>query len=133
MPSSASPQYSREYLRQERDLPKEVQVLVRIMVLEVLLKDGMKLASGSLVKPLGHGLWEFRIGRNIKSVLKSIDIAISAALINKALLVRVFFSFEEEGILLLGCYNKLKDGGGRAQNLAINKARALLLTIRREK
>ena len=133
MPSSASPQYSMEYLRQEKDLPKEVQVLVRMMVLEVLLKDGMKLASGSLFKPLGHGLWEFRIGRNLKSVLKSVDVTISAALVNRSVLVRVFFSFEEDGIFLLGCYNKLKDGGGRAQNLAINKARALLLTIRREK
>lgn len=133
MPSSASPQYSTDFLRQEKDLPKDVQVLVRIMVLEVLVRAGMSLASGSLIKPLGHGLWEFRIGRNVKSVLKSIDVVISAALANRKVLVRVFFSFEEDGILLLGCYNKLKDGGGRAQNLAINKARSLLLTIRQEK
>jgi hypothetical protein len=49
---------------------------------------------------------------------------------NMKILIRVFCSFEEEGILLLGCYDKLRHGGDRPQNNAINKARSLLLTFR---
>ncbi len=93
----------------------------------------MGLASSHWLKPLGAGLWEFRIGRNMKGVLKSEGVELSSAVTNRKILIRVFCSFEQDGILLLGCYNKLRSGGGRAQNLAINKARALLLTYRRDK
>lgn len=83
--------------------------------------------------PLGNGLWEFRIGRNMKGVLKSQGVELSSDVTNRKILIRIFCSFEQDGILLLGCYNKLRSGGGRAQNVAINKARALLLTYRRDK
>jgi hypothetical protein len=128
-----SVQYSKEYLRQEKDLPVEVQIVVRSLVLEVLVKEGMSLASSNWLKPLGNGLWEFRIGRNLRSALKSAGVELPSRITNRRILIRVFFAFEEGRILLLGCYNKLRFGGGRPQNLAINKARELLLTFRREK
>jgi hypothetical protein len=133
MSSLGSVQYSKEYLRQEKDLPVDVQIVVRSLVLEVLAKKGMSLASSLWLKPLGNGLWEFRIGRNLKSVLKSAGVKISSRSANRRILIGVFFAFEEDCILLLGCYNKLRFGGERAQNLAINKARELLLTFRRER
>ena len=120
-------------MRQEKDLPVDVQIVVRSLVLEVLAKKGMRLASSLWLKPLGNGLWEFRIGRNLKSALKSAGVKISSRSANRRILIRVFFAFEEDCILLLGCYNKLRFGGERAQNLAINKARELLLTFRRER
>jgi hypothetical protein len=93
----------------------------------------MALARGSLLKALGKGLWEFRIGRNLKSVLKGAGVALPPKAKNMKIVVRVFCSFEADGILLLGCYNKLRNGGGLAQNNAITKARSLLLTFRVEK
>lgn len=125
--------YSEEYLRQLKNLSPEDQSIVRLLVLEILGGKGMGLASSHWLKPLGAGLWEFRIGRSMKSVLKSEGVELSSAVTNRKILIRVFCSFEQDGILLLGCYNKLRSGGGRAQNLAINKARALLLTYRRDK
>ena len=122
--------YTREFLRQEKDLTVEVQIVVRVLLIEVLLTEGMNLASGSLLKALGNGLWEFRIGRNIKSVLKGVGVTLSPNTKNMKILIRVFCSFEEDGILLLGCYDKLRHGGDRAQNIAINKAKSLLLTFR---
>jgi hypothetical protein len=122
--------YSKEFLRQEKELPPEVQVVVRGLLLEVLALEGMSLASGTLLKALGSGLWEFRIGRNLKSVLKSVGIALPHNARNRKVLIRVFCSFEDEGILLLGCFDKLRNGSDRAQNIAIQNARSLLLTFR---
>ena len=122
--------YSKEFLRQEKELPPEVQVVVRGLLLEVLASEGMSLASGTLLKALGSGLWEFRIGRNLKSVLKAAGIALPRNVSNRKIVVRVFCSFEDEGILLLGCFDKLRNGGDRAQNIAIQNARSMLLTFR---
>ena len=107
-----------------------MQVVVRGLLLEVLALEGMSLASGTLLKALGSGLWEFRIGRNLKSVLKSVGISLPPNSRNRKVLVRVFCSFEDEGILLLGCFDKLRNGSDRAQNIAIQNARSLLLTFR---
>ncbi len=125
--------YSEEYLRQLKTLSPEDQSIVRLFVLEILGGKGIGLASSHWLKPLGAGLWEFRIGRNLKGILKSEGIEFASSLANRKILIRVFCSFEKDGILVLGCFNKLRSGGGRAQNLAINKARTLLLTYRREK
>lgn len=130
MSSQKSLLYTREFLRQEKDLPPEVQSLVQALLLEVLLVKGIALASGSLMKALGNGLWEFRIGRNLKSVLKGVGVEPPPNTKNRKIQIRVFCSFEQDGILLLGCYDKLRDGGDRAQNIAITKARSLLLTFR---
>lgn len=51
---------------------------------------------------------------------------------NQKLLVRVFCAFEPEGVLLIGCYDKLKLGGGRSRSVAIAKARKVLLTFRED-
>ena len=130
MPTQKPLLYTRDFLRQERNLPAEVQSVVRALLLEVLLVEGMNLASGSLLKALGGGLWEFRIGRNLKSVLKGAGVTASPNIKNRKIVVRVFLSFEDGGILLLGCYDKLRHGGDRAQNVAISQARILLLTFR---
>jgi hypothetical protein len=122
--------YSKEFLRQEKELPPEVQVVVRGLLLEVLALEGMSLASGTLLKALGSGLWEFRIGRNLKSVLKAAGIALPRNSRNRKIVVRVFCSFEDEGVLLLGCFDKLRNGSDRAQNIAIQNARSLMLTFR---
>jgi len=122
--------YSKEFLRQEKELPPEVQIVVRGLLLEVLALEGMSLASGTLLKALGSGLWEFRIGRNLKSVLKSVRIDLPPNARNRKVLIRVFCSFADEGILLLGCFDKLRNGSDRAQNIAIQNAKSLLLTFR---
>jgi hypothetical protein len=130
MPESYSAKYTREYLRQEEDLPVLIQQVVRILVINVLIGGGPGLAKTSWLKPLGQGLWEFRIGGSMNSVLARAGISSTPSFGNQKLLVRVFCAFEDEGVLLIGCYNKLSLGGGRPQSLAITRARKVLLTLR---
>ena len=129
MPESYSAKYTREYLRQEEDLPVLIQQVVRLLVINVLIGGGPALAKTSWLKPLGQGLWEFRIGGNVDSVLMRAGISSTPSFGNQKLLVRVFCAFEDEGVLLIGCYNKLRLGGGRPQSLAITRARKVLLTL----
>lgn len=124
-------QYSQEYLRQEKSLPVEVQIVVRSLIIEVLIRGGMNLANSHWLKPLGNGLWEFRIGRNAKSALRSAGVQLPSRIVNRRILIRVFCAFENDSILLLGCYDKLRYGGDKSQSKAMNKSRELLLTIRK--
>jgi hypothetical protein len=130
MPEPYSAKYTSEYLRQEEDLPVLIQQVVRLLVINILITGGPALAKTTWLKPLGQGLWEFRIGGNVDSVLKRAGVESSSRLGSQKLLIRVFCAFEADGILLIGCYNKLRFGGGRAQSLAITRARKVLLTFR---
>jgi hypothetical protein len=130
MPEPYSAKYTSEYLRQEQDIPVLIQQVVRLLVLNILIGGGPALAKTSWLKPLGQGLWEFRIGGNVDSVLKRAGVESSSRLGSQKLLIRVFCAFEADGILLIGCYNKLRFGGGRPQSLAITRARKVLLTFR---
>lgn len=130
MPESVSAKYTREYLRQEEDLPVLVGPVVRLLVINILICGGPALAKSSWLKPLGQGLWEFRIGGNVHSVLKRAGVQSTTSFGNQKLLIRVFCAFESDVVLLIGCYNKLKFGGGRPQSLAISRARKVLLTLR---
>lgn len=130
MPESVSAKYTREYLRQEEDLPVPIQQVVRLLVINILVVGGPGLAKTSWLKPLGQGLWEFRIGGNVNSVLKRAGVQSTTSFGNQKLLIRVFCAFESDVVLLIGCYNKLKFSGGRPQSLAITRARKVLLTFR---
>jgi hypothetical protein len=130
MPDSVSAKYTREYLRQEEDLPVLIQQVVRLLVINLLVVGGPALAKTTWLKPLGQGLWEFRIGGNVNSVLKRAGVQSTTSFGYQKLLIRVFCAFDPEGVLLIGCYNKLKFGGGRPQSLAITRARKVLLTFR---
>jgi len=130
MSEPAPAKYTHEYLRQEADLPVLTQQVVRLLVLNILIIGGPALAKTSWLKPLGQGLWEFRIGGSVHSVLKKAGVESTTNFGNQKLLIRVFCAFEAERVLLIGCYNKLKLGGGRAQSLAITRARKVFLTFR---
>jgi len=130
MPESVSAKYTREYLRQEEDLPVPIQQVVRLLVINILVVGGPALAKTSWLKPLGQGLWEFRIGGNVYSVLRKAGVQSTSRFGNQKLLIRVFCAFESDVVLLIGCYNKLKFGGGRPLSLAITRARKVLLTFR---
>lgn len=130
MSDSLSAKYTREYLRQEEKLPVPIQQVVRLLVINLLVSEGILLAKSSWLKPLGQGLWEFRIGGSVSLALKRAGVENSTSFGNQKLLVRVFCAFEPEGVLLIGCYNKLKFGGGRSQSAAISRARKVLLTFR---
>jgi hypothetical protein len=130
MPEPYSAKYTSEYLRQEQDIPVLIQQVVRLLVLNILIGGGPALAKTPWLKPLGQGLWEFRIGGSVHSVLKRAGVESPSRSGNQKILIRVFCAFEEEGVLLIGCYNKLRFGGGRPQSLAITRARKVLLTFR---
>jgi hypothetical protein len=131
MPEKLSLIYTREYVNQVKPLEPEVLIIVESLINQVLVVEGMNLASSSWLLALGGGLWEFRIGQSYRSALKTAGVMDVSFVRHRKILIRVFCAFEPEGLLLLGCFNKLKSGGGRAQNLAISRAKDLLLTYRR--
>jgi hypothetical protein len=107
--------------------------IVEALVDRLLLEQGMSLTNGNWLKPLGDGLWEFWIGQSFKSALRAAGASDLSGIRSRRILIRVFFAFDKDSVVLLGCYDKLKSGGERAQNTAINKAKDLLLTYKREK
>lgn len=133
MPPHLRPIYTREYVNQLRRLTPEVMAIVEALVDRLLLEQGMILTNGNWLKPLGDGLWEFRIGQSFKSALRAAGASDLSGIRSRRILIRVFFAFDKDSVVLLGCYNKLKSGGERPQNIAINKAKDLLLTYKREK
>jgi hypothetical protein len=131
MPEKLPLIYTKEYLNQVKDLAPEALAIVDSLIENVLREDGVSLASGSWLSALRNGVWEFRIGQSYKSALKAAGVLDLSLVRSRRILIRVFCAFEPEGLVLLGCFNKLKHGGGRTQNLAINRAKDLLLTYRR--
>lgn len=87
MSDSLSAKYTREYLRQEEKLPVPIQQVVRLLVINLLVSEGILLAKSSWLKPLGQGLWEFRIGGSVSSALKRAGVENSTSFGNQKLLV----------------------------------------------
>ena len=118
------------FTREMKNLHPNARVVVEIAVQEILAKDGMNLVAGNWLKSLGSGLWEFRIGKNFKSVFSKSGISHPARMSNEAILIRVFYAFEGKEILILGLYDKQRHGPGRQQDLAIQSARKALLQFK---
>jgi len=76
MPPNLRPIYTRDYVNQLRRLTPEVMAIVEALVDRLLLEQGMSLTSGNWLKPLGDGLWEFRIGQSFKSALRAAGLRI---------------------------------------------------------
>lgn len=85
----------------------------------------------SVRKPLGRGLYEFRIRRSLDTILRSAGLPDAGG--GREVLVRVFCAFVgDKVVLLLGGYDKRPDPSARRQQREIARARAELARWRRE-
>ncbi len=91
----------------------------------VLQVYGIDICSGEWGKPLGDGLYEFRIRKSLRTILMSADIEVpEEAVVDRSVLIRVFCTFHGDKIVLLyHGYNKKRDPSAKRQQREIAKAR----------
>ena len=104
------------------------QIVLSIAVEEVLGRQGHNVCGSSWGKPLGRGLYEFRVNKSLEALCNEIGIPVPedyAA--NPEILLRAFFAVEGARIvLLLSGYDKRKDSSQKRQDREIKDARKLL-------
>jgi hypothetical protein len=97
---------------------------------EILGRQGLALARSTWLKSLGGSLWEFRIGPTSKAVESKAGLLSDETVPQTKLLLRVFCSFQNNQVVIHGCYNKQRYGSGKRQSAAIRRARESLLTFK---
>lgn len=104
------------------------QAVVEAALTTVLAVHGIAAFDGGWGKPLGGGLFEFRIQRSLESILtlagaEPLIEARSGARVS----IRIFCTFHGDKIvLLLHGYDKGRDPSARRQQKEIARARAML-------
>lgn len=122
---------SDDFERFVRKLPEYEQAVVVAALQHVLAVDGVGICDTEWGKPLGQGLYEFRIRRSLGTILRSAGLLDPAG--GRQVLVRVFCSFVgDKVVLLLGGYDKGRDPSDRRQRREIARARAELARWKRE-
>jgi len=108
-------------------LPDYEQAVVGTAITHVLAVHGIDVCAGEWGKPLGKGLYEFRIRRSLNAILTLAGLApatIPGA--DRPVLLRVFCTFHGNKIVLLfHGYDKLRDPSPKRQQKEIAKARKL--------
>ena len=99
---------------------------------------GIDICQSEWGKSLGHGLYEFRIRKSLRTILNEFTPSSLPTLEdlpeNRKVLLRVFCTFHGTRIvLLLGGYNKKKDPSERRQAKEITAARKALKEWRSRK
>jgi hypothetical protein len=97
---------------------------------EIVGAQGLALARSTWLKSLGGSLWEFRIGPTSKAVESKAGLLSDETVPQTKLLLRVFCSFQNNQVVIHGCYNKQRYGSGKRQSAAIRRARESLLTFK---
>lgn len=99
-----------------------------VAVRTVLKVQGHEVCGSEWGKPLGKGLFEFRIRRPLSVLCHAAGIEVPAELrADRKVLLRVFFTVEGERVVLLLCgYDKGADPSPRRQDREIDRARKLL-------
>ena len=108
---------------------------VIVALQEVLAVNGINLASGAWLKPLGSGLYEFRI-RHSKNEIQGMYKVANRGLVGgaEAILLRIFVAFGGERlIILLGAYDKGKNDKQGFQQAQIEIARKRLREWKRRR
>lgn len=97
---------------------------------EILGRQGLALARSTWLKSLGGSLWEFRIGPSSKAVESKAGVPPGETMPQTKVLLRVFCSFQNQQIIIHGCFDKQRYGPGKRQDAAIRRARESLLTLK---
>jgi hypothetical protein len=107
-------------------LPEYEQAVLIAAIEHVLQARGIEVCSGEWGKPLGNGLYEFRVRRSLQSILAIAGISNSTPGSNRSVLLRVFCTFHGNKIVLLyHGYNKKADPSEKRQQREIARARRL--------
>lgn len=121
---------SDDFERFVRKLPAYEQAVVVAAIRHVLAVEGIGICDSEWGKPLGRGLYEFRIRRSLDTILRSAGLPDAGG--GREVLVRVFCSFVgNRVVLLLGGYDKQRDPSDRRQLREIARARAELARWKR--
>lgn len=92
---------------------------------KILLVHGFELVDGDLVKNLGGGLYEFRVGPTTTRMMNKAGL--ESKIPHQKIVIRVFVSFEADRmIVLLGSYDKGANDSKSKQQSEIAKARQIL-------
>lgn len=108
-------------------LPAYEQAVLVASIEHVLQIHGIDICSGEWGKPLGEGLYEFRIRKSLRTILVSAGLeapAVGGA--DRSVLLRVFCTFHGNRIVLLHHgYDKKADPSLKRQQREIAKARKI--------
>lgn len=122
-----------KFFRDVNDLPADTRYVLRVALESILLVEGIDLASGPWLKSLGGGLWEFRIGPSLKAVFSKANGRSPLPSANTRILIRVYCTFRNREVLLIGLFDKQRYGSGKRQAKSIENARKQLLTFQKER
>ncbi len=116
----------------EKELNEFQRAAADAAIIRILAKEGINLAGTQWMKPLGNGLYEFRI-RHTSEEINSLNIpSIKAKGVHRPILLRIFISFHgKKVILLLSAYDKGKANSKNRQQSEIEIARKRLRAWRR--
>ncbi len=108
-------------------LPTYEQAVLVAAIEHVLRAYGIDICSGEWGKPLGEGLYEFRIRKSLRTILVSAGLDTpEGAGADRNVLLRVFCTFHGDKIVLLyHGYNKKTDPSEKRQQREIAKARKI--------
>jgi hypothetical protein len=122
-----------KFFRAVNDLPSDSRYVLKVALESILLAERMELASGPWLKSLGGGLWEFRIGPSLKAVFSKANVSSPLSVPNTRILIRVYCTFRNRQILLIGLFDKQRYGSGKRQAKSIENVRKQLLTFQKER
>jgi hypothetical protein len=104
------------------------QAVLAAAIDHVLKVHGVDICQGDWGKPLGEGLYEFRVRRSLQAILSEAGVEAPRDLAgaDRTVLLRVFCTFHGDRIVLLfHGYDKKKDPSAKRQAREIARARKL--------
>ena len=127
MPRWSVEYYGDRFERFVRTLPEYEQAVLFAAVENVLQVHGIDICSGEWGKPLGGGLFEFRIRMPLHRILAAAgDDRMRDSSREHSVLLRVFCTFHgSKVIVLFHGYDKKRDPSSKRQQREIARARAL--------
>jgi hypothetical protein len=115
------------FARFYRSLPEYEQAVLTAALEHVLRVHGIDICAGEWGKPLGQGLFEFRVRRSLDAILTTAGLdpsSLSGA--DRSVLIRVFCTFHGDMIVVLyHGYDKKRDPPPKRRQKEIAKARKL--------
>jgi hypothetical protein len=109
-------------------LPEYEQVVLSAALRNVLEVEGIGVCSGEWGKPLGHGLYEFRVRKSLDAI-PALDAAESPPAgvgTDRPVLLRIFCTFYGSKIVLLySGYDKKRDSSAKRPQKEISQARKI--------
>lgn len=116
----------------EKELDEFQRVAADAAITRILTKEGINLAGTQWMKPLGDGLYEFRVRHTSEEINSLYKPSSKANGVHRPLLLRFFLSFHgKKIILLLSAYDKGKASSKHRQQSEIEIARKRLKAWRR--